>query len=324
VSAQLGAGGKPNRFRAWSRQQLYSFFSSLGTLMSHRLGTLMTVLVLGVAMVLPLGLYIAIGNLHELDLHQEKWGTVTAFLHTDAGAEEVAALAGQVREAHGAEVTAVSPEQGMEEFSEASGMGQAMELFEENPLPWVLHVTPPKGTQEDLESVVSRMAGWLDEQETVDFVQVDYKWLKRLAGLLALGDALVTVLAVVLALAVLVVIANTIRLDVSNRAGEIQVLNMVGAPDGFIRQPFLYSGLWYGLMGAALALLFLSAATAYLQPPLQGLLDAYGNSFEFRGLGWWGMAAVLLAGCLLGLAGSWMAVSRHLRQFRVEEMPRRA
>jgi cell division transport system permease protein len=138
-----------------------------------------------------------------------------------------------------------------------------------------------------------------------------------------LGKALVTVLVVVLSLAVVVVVANTIRLDVANRSDEIQVLNMVGAPNGFIRQPFLYSGFWYGLMGAMLALLFLQLALFYLHAPVERLLDAYGNAVELRGTGVRETAAVLLGGAFLGLAGSWLAVRRHLKQFKLEEMPRK-
>ncbi len=315
--------GFRRRLRAWGRQQLYSFFSSLGFLLGHRLGTLMTVLVLGIAMALPLGLYVGVKNLHALDLKQEKWGTITAFLRVGVQQAGALELAQNLAEQHGAAAETVSPARGMEEFREASGFGQALDMFEENPLPWVLHVTPPVAGEAGLEASVAAVAAWLEQQEQVDFVQVDYKWLERLASLLDTGDALVTVLAVLLSLAVVVVVANTIRLDVSNRAGEIQVLNMVGASDGFIRQPFLYSGFWYGLMGAVLALLLLQGSLVYLQIPLGRLLDAYGNTFEVRGLGAAATAIVLFGGGALGLLGSWAAVRRHLRQFRLEEMPRR-
>lgn len=316
--------GKSSRLRAWGRQQLYSFFSSLGSLLSHRLGTLMTVLVLGIAMTLPLGLYVAVQNLDTIDLQEDRWGTITVFLNQEVDDADVNQLAAAIGNQLNAAVDPVSPALGMEEFREASGFGEALDLFDENPLPWVLHITPRVGEGQDLGAVVAESAGWLEAQPGVDLVQVDHKWLERLARLLELGQALVTVLAVVLSLAVIVVVANTIRLDVANRAAEIQVLNMVGAPNGFIRQPFLYSGFWYGLMGALLALLFLHLAFFYLQVPLERLLDAYGNAIEIRGTGLRETVAVLLGGALLGLAGSWIAVRRHLRQFRLEEMPRKS
>jgi len=308
--------------RAWARRQLYSFFSSLGTLLSHRLGTLMTVLVLGIAMLLPLGLYVTLQNLRGLDLQQEDWGTISVFLRPEAGREEALALAAQVAETRSAQVATVSPEEGMADFAEVSGFGQAMSLFDENPLPWVLLVTPQVAEGGDLEAEVTALSDWLGGQESVDLVQADFKWLQRLARLLALGDAFVTVLTGLFSLAVVVVVANTIRLDVANRSHEIEVLHLVGASNGFIRQPFLYLGFWYGLLGALLALALLAACMMYLAGPLARLLEAYGNRFEASGPGGTGVAIVLVCGGLLGLLGAWLAVQRYLRQFRLADQGR--
>jgi cell division transport system permease protein len=305
--------------RAWGRRQLYSFFSSLGTLLGHRLGTLLTVLVLGIAMLLPLGLYVTLDNLRGLDLQHEDWGTITVFLRPEVTAEQAGGLAERIGRERGAEVVAVSPEQGMADFARASGFGQALQLFEENPLPWVLLVKPRLAAEQDIEAAVGALGDWLGEQEGVDLVQVDFKWLQRLAGLLALGDAFVTVLTVLFSLAVVVVVANTIRLDVANRAHEIEVLLMVGASNGFIRQPFLYLGFWYGLLGALLALLLLALCLLYLSRPLERLLDAYGSSVVIGGPGGVSALLVLLCGGLLGLLGAGVAVQRYLRQFRLPE-----
>ena len=308
------------RLRAWSRRQLYSFFSSLGTLLGHRLATTMTVLVLGIAMALPLGLYLAVSNLNGLDLRQEEWGAITVFLHKDISEKEAAGLARIIDDRPDASAETVSPQQGMDEFRQASGFGPVLDLFDENPLPWVLLVTPQPQDTEELGVVVATLDAWLQTQDAVDIVQVDHKWLQRLAGLLELGEALVTVLSVMFSLAVFVVIANTIRLDVANRSEEIQVLSLVGAGDSFIRQPFLYSGFWYGLLGALFALVLLSISALYLQQPLDDLLDAYGSSPDFKGLGSAHAALVLLGGGVLGLLGAWVSVQRYLRQLKVSGM----
>ncbi|NNL96551.1 MAG: cell division protein FtsX, partial [Xanthomonadales bacterium] len=135
-------------------------------------------------------------------------------------------------------------------------------------------------------------------------------------GLLELGQAFVLLLTVLFSLAVIVVVSNTIRLDVASRAEEIQVLSLVGAGNGFIRQPFLYSGFWYGLLGALLSLLLFNLCLYYLRQPLERLLDAYGNTFVVQNLGMEGVLAILAAGGLLGLLGAWAAVHRYLRQLR--------
>jgi cell division transport system permease protein len=310
------------KLRAWGRRQLYSLFSSLGGMVKHWTGTLMTVLVLGIAMALPLGLAVVMQNLHEFDLRQEDWGSLSVFLQPAAGESEARALAAAAKKQFGATVGLVSPEQGMAEFLERSGLHEAAELFESNPLPWVLLVTPPAGGA-PVDEITVGIADWFSGQDVVETVQLDHKWMQRVAGLVALGDAFVRLLTVLLAIAVVLVVANTIRLDVANRAGEIRVLNMVGAPNGYIRQPFLYAGLWYGLMGAALALLLLAAGLAYLQPAMDRLQDAYGNAVSLHGPGLSGTVLVLVSGGLLGLAGAWWSVQRYLRQFRVEDPIRR-
>ena len=312
------------KVRAWGRRQLYSLFSSLGALVGHPLGTLMTVLVLGISMALPLGLFVAVKNLHDLDFNRDSWGAVSVFMEMGVDEATVQDMASRLQREFGAGVDTVSPAQGLAEFTESSGFGQVIDAFDSNPLPWVLHISPETVRQDrDLQLASGEIAAWAEGQPGVEFVQVDHKWLQRLAGLLSLGDALVLVMAAMLSLAVVVVIANTIRLDVSNRAGEIQVLNMVGAPDGFIRQPFLYSGLWYGVMGGCLALVLLAACLYYLEAPMERLMHAYGSSFEARGLGVTGGLLVLVVAGGLGLLGAWVSVQRYLRQFRVAEAPRK-
>jgi cell division transport system permease protein len=302
--------------RGWGRRQLYSFFSSLGTLLDHRLGTLMTVMVLGIAMFLPLGLYVTVKNVGSIDLRQGDWGTLTVFLHAGLGRQEAQALTGRLGESWLGTATTVSPQEGLAQFQEASGFGRALELFEDNPLPWVILAAPLQDAQGEMDSAARALAAWLERQDEVDIVQVDHKWLQRLAGLLELGDALVTVLAVLFSLAVVVVVANTIRLDVAGRADEIQVLSLVGAGNGFIRQPFLYSGFWYGLLGALLALILLHLSLLYLALPLERLLAAYGSHFELQALGPRGSLLAIVGGGLLGLFGAWMSVQRYLRQMR--------
>lgn len=311
------------RLRSWGRRQRYSLSSGFGTLLNHRLGTLMTTLVLGLAMALPLGLHVAVKNLQGLDLGREGWGSITVYLELGVGEPEALALAALATGQLDAAIVTVSPERGMVELSEASGFGQTMDLFEESPLPWVLRVTPAIDPEDGLETSVREASSWFQQQENVEFVQVDHKWLQRLGRFIALGRALATALAVFLGIAVVVVVGNTIRLDVSSQSTQISVMNMIGAPDDFIRQPFLYAGLWYGLAGALFALLLLQFVLAWLGTPLEQLADAYGNPLSVRGLTLVEVGILLAGGALLGLLGSWLVVGHHLRAFRVPEPARK-
>ena len=306
------------RLRSWGRRQMYSFFSSLGTLLSHRFGTLMTVTVLGIAMVLPVGLLLTLENLRHLDLQQDKWGSLTVFLGSEVTADQVQVLEKLILEQAVAKTHAISPQQGLEEFRAASGFGNSLDVLDTNPLPWIIEVEPRWSEGQAMDQQVKDLTQWLESNEWVESVVVDSKWLQRLAGLIRLGEAFVAVLGVMFSLAVLVVIANTIRLDVGNRAEEIEILSLVGAGPGFIRLPFLYTGFWYGVLGAFLALILLELCLAYLRAPLAGLMDAYGNSFSLSGLSIPQVFGMFLAGGVLGWFGAWIAVQRYLRQLHRE------
>jgi len=306
------------KIRAWVRRHSYSFFSSLGVLLKHKVGTLMTVLVLGIAMFLPLGLYITLANLDKLNLHQDEWSAVTVFFKPGTTQDEVRRVADDLEKRMQPEaVKIISPEEGMVDFREASGFGESLEMLEENPLPWVMQVSPQPGSTEQVEKSVEELTAFLQSVNSVEVTQFDYKWLQRLGRMMELGEAVVTVLILLFGLAVVVVVANTIRLDVASHAEEIEILALVGAGNAFVRQPFLYSGLWYGLIGAFVAVVLLALAMLYLGRPLGLLLETYGSVFDLRGLGAYNTLWVLLGGGLLGWLGAWISVQRYLRLLKV-------
>lgn len=304
--------------RAWLRRHSYSFFSSLGVLFQHKIGTLMTVLVLGIAMFFPLGLYMTLTNLEGLNLRQDEWSAVTVFFKTGTTQEEVKRIADELDERLSPEaVVIISPAEGMADFRDASGFGESLDILEENPLPWVMQVSPRRGTTEQVEERVAELDGFLQTIDNIEVTQFDYKWLQRLGRMMELGQAAVTVLILLFGLAVVVVVANTIRLDVASHAEEIEILALVGAGNAFVRQPFLYTGLWYGLMGGLLAVVLLGLTMLYLARPLGLLLETYGTVFSLRGLGGFNTLWVLSGGVFLGWLGAWISVQRYLRRLKV-------
>ena len=304
--------------RAWIRRHSYSFFSSLGVLFKHRVGTLMTVLVLGIAMFLPLGLYITLTNLEGMNLRQDEWSAVTVFFKSGTTQNEVSRVADELEKRLQPDaVVIISPAEGMVEFRETSGFGDSLDMLEENPLPWVMQVSPQPGSTEQVEERVAALTAYLQSVNSVEVTQFDYKWLQRLGRMMELGQAAVYVLILLFGLAVVVVVANTIRLDVASHAEEIEILALVGAGNAFVRQPFLYTGLWYGLMGSLLAVVLLGLAMLYLGRPLGLLLETYGTVFSLRGLGGSNMLWVLLGGGFLGWLGAWISVQRYLRRLKV-------
>lgn len=269
-------------------------------------------------MFLPLGLYVTLDNLQDMNLRQEEWNSVTVFFKSGTTETQVRQVANQLESRlHPLSVQLISPEQGMVDFREASGFGESLDMLEENPLPWVMQVNPLPGSTEVVEQWVAELIQYMRSFSSVELTQFDHKWLQRLGRMLELGRALVTILILLFGVAVVVVVGNTIRLDVASRAEEIEILSLVGAGNAFVRQPFLYSGLWYGLMGCLLALLLLGLSLFYLAGPMELLLETYGTVFSLRGLTAYNTLWVLVGGGLLGWLGAWITVQRYLRLLRV-------
>ena len=143
---------------------------------------------------------------------------------------------------------------------------------------------------------------------------MDVAWIERLFALLSLGERLVVALSLVLAVGMLLVIGNTIRLAIENRRAEIEVVKLVGGTDGFVRRPFLYMGLGYGLGGALTAWLLVQISLWFLRGPVELLAQSYQNAYSLQGLGVIETLGVFVASGLLGIIGAALAVNKHLRE----------
>ena len=165
----------------------------------------------------------------------------------------------------------------------------------------------------DKPQILEQLARQAREQTLVDHVQLDMEWVRRLAAIIDLGQRGILLLGAVLGIAILLIIGNTIRLTIFNRRQEIVVTKLIGATNTFIRQPFLYTGIWYGLLGAVLAWALLTLLTQLLSGPVQALAQLYQSQFTLGGLGVWQSALLIFTGVGLGFIGSWLAASRHLQ-----------
>jgi len=200
----------------------------------------------------------------------------------------------------------------LEEFRDGSGFGDALSALEDNPLPHALVVTPSEEFRDpgQVEALTAELGG-LDK---VDLVQLDTEWVTRFNAILDIIRRVVLLAAGLFAVGILVIVGNTIRLDIENRRDEIEVTKLVGGSDAFVRRPFLYSGLWYGLGGGLIAWLIVASVILVLNDPVQRIAGLYGSSFSLQGLGSDASLALILGGIVLGLLGSFIAATRELRQ----------
>jgi cell division transport system permease protein len=273
----------------------------------------MTLLVIGVALALPATLQVALKNGQRVAGNINDSTQITLYLHNKINESDGRRLADRLNSDTAiATATYITREQALHEFKTSSGFGDALNYLNENPLPAVIVVTPADShkSPEQAGFLLSR----LRSMSEVEQAQLDMDWLRKLQALMQTGQRAVIVLSVLLALAVILIVGNTIRLAIQNRRTEIEVFKLVGATDAFIRRPFLYNGLWLGLVGGVLAWMMVVIALLWLDNPVTELADLYGSSFRVTGLSSEEVLRLLGFGTLLGLGGSLLSVNRHLKE----------
>jgi cell division transport system permease protein len=267
---------------------------------------------MGFALALPLSFGLLLGNLQHLSTALGQTQAISVFMQVDQHADAAQTLANQLREREGVvEVSVRTPKQGMAELSSMQGFGDALQSLDYNPLPYVLVVKPVAHMQTEQAAT---LLGWLRARTGVDRVQDDGAWRQRLNALLAVGTRAVLLLAVLLALAALLVVGNSVRLDIQSRAEEIAVLRLVGASPAFVRRPYLYAGLWYGLAGGLVAAVLTLLLEWALSGPVARLAASYGGQLHFGGLPLWWLALVPVLAAFLGWLGARLVSARQLRR----------
>ena len=298
--------------RVYLLRHLQVFFYSLGVLSRSPFATLMTTAVIGIALALPSGLHVILKNAQQLSGGWDGAAQISLFLKRAVPDDEANRLARQIQKLpEVASVSYISRGEALEEFRRLSGFGDALEALQDNPLPSVLVIrpTPVASTPAATEKLLQHLQGY----PAVDVAQLDMQWVKRLYVIMEIVRRGVVVLAALLALAVLLVVGNTIRLAIQNRREEIVVMKLIGGTDAFIRRPFLYTGFWYGLFGGIIAWLLVSLSLTILSDPVERLTGLYQSQFELSGLDATTTGTLIGTSILLGLTGSWLAVGRHLR-----------
>ncbi len=297
------------RLRSWIDLHFFSLVSSLGRMARRPFAALMTIGVMAIALALPLALWLTLANVQRFSGTVDASRQITVFLHQDIGMDRANALAASLRTRHDvAAITVRTPAEGLAEFRRMSDLAPSLDVLGSNPLPPVLVVEPKDdGTA---------LATSLQAMPEAEIVQHDAVWRDRLSAWLAFGTRIAWVLATLLGVGALLVVGNTVRLDIQSRSDEIGVLQFLGATDGFVRRPFLYLGAIYGLLAGAAALSLLALAEVLLQPALTRLVASYGGGFALHGPGLAGATGLLIGSLLLGWLGAWLATGHHLRSNR--------
>lgn len=295
----------------WFQRHAQVAISSLGRLASLPLSSLMTSAVIGIALALPIGLHVLLDNLQSVSGGWESGASISLFLKQEISDAQAETLAQKLRQHQRIDsIQVISKDSALQEFRQLSGFGEALDALDNNPLPALLVIQPkPSFSTTETAQLLVRELGLLPE---ADIVQLDLQWVRRLQAITRIAQRGVLVLASLLGLAVLLIVGNTIRLEIQHRHAEIEINKLIGATDAFIRRPFLYTGFWYGLFGGIIAWLLVAISISLLSGPVANLAVLYQSAFDLSSLGIDTVLSLLAGSAGLGLAGSWLAVGKHL------------
>jgi len=300
-----------NRISAYLLHHLQSLIFSLGKIYQAPTTTIMTIAVIGITLSLPGGFYLFLKNIDAMAGDFRSSSQISLYLDLDVSEKRARAVEKDIGSMAQVESTRfISRDQSLEEFRQDSGFGKSIDTLSSNPLPHTIVVEPVAADTFEIRNLVNK----LQAMPEVEIAKLDTEWLERLYTIIEIAKRSVTIITILFSCAVLLIIGNTIRLDIQNRYQEIIVTKLIGATDAFIRRPFLYGGVWYGLLGGLFSWLIVEIGYLAISGPLERLNLLYQSEMTLITFSFHDFIILITSSTLLGLAGSWIAVARHLNQ----------
>jgi len=285
---------------------------SLGRLKKNTSTTIFTSLVIAITLALPMLLMVLVKNIDVVGAGITNSAKISVYLKTDVSEQQIKHLISELSAQDSiANIHYISPAEGLSEFAKSVGFENVLSGLKRNPLPAVLEVTPSIAYQspEKLSILTEKLRQFSMVQE----VQLDMAWVKRLFAIIALLKEATLGISIILGLGIVIIVGNTIKYAIQNYHKEIQVLKLIGASDGLIRRPFLYTGLFYGLFGTLLAMLIVSIFMLSLTGVINHVAAVFSTTFQIQLFGLSGFVGLTLVGIFLGLLGAWTIVGRSLK-----------
>ncbi len=302
-----------DRIRAWARHHRQLFASTLSALLRDWLGLATTWLVIGIALSLPVLMLVGLRQVGEKDHRQVIEPAISVYLSTPSDSLIAQRLVSSLRQMPEIrQVTLITENEALAEFSERSGFFDVLNAFSENPLPAVLEVRPLSTEGAAMKLLIQK----IDALEGIDSISFDAAWRQRLTSVLAIIERITLALGVLFLCGVVLIVGNTLRLTIENRRHEIEVIKLVGGTDAYVRRPFLYRGFWLGIGGAVMAWAMIQSSLLYLSVPVETLARSYRSDFALEVLGIQESLTLLALGAGLGIVGSMVSVRRHLAKIQ--------
>lgn len=298
------------RIKSYFLRHAQNCVGALGAMSRQPVATAMTVAVIAIALAMPAALSVLVQNGRALAGSWDSVRDFSVYLAPGTPLESARRLQQELIERDSVDTASVvSADEALEIFQQDPGFAEMLGAIDSNPLPHTIIVRPEaETTPESLQELSTQLSA----RDDVDLVKLDTDWLNRLNSFIDLMRRGLWAVTALLLAAVIIIVGNTIRLDIQTRQKEIEVSKLLGASDAFVRRPFLYLGFWYGLAGGLIALMLLAALLLLLSGPAERLIALYGGGFDPSGISAGTAALVLAGGLTAGLGGAWSAVARHV------------
>jgi cell division transport system permease protein len=301
-----------NKLIAYFLHHLQSLVFSLGKIYKAPTTTIMTVAVIGITLSLPSGFYLFLKNIEAMSGDLSSSTQITLYLDLKTSQEAARKLSKKLTSREAIQETEfITRDTALKAFRESSGFGKSIDTLSNNPLPHTIIVIP-RSDRDKFQ--IKNLLNSLQSLPEVKIAKLDTEWLERLFTILEIAKRAVGIITLLFAFAVLLIIGNTIRLDIQNRYQEIIVTKLIGATNAFIRRPFLYGGIWYGLFGGIISWLIVELGYFAISGPLGRLNQLYQAELDIVTFSFQDFIILITSSTLLGLAGSWVAVAKHLNQ----------
>jgi len=297
--------------QTWLKQHAHAFFFSLGQYIKNPINNILTTFVIGISLAFPVGFYVFLNNVQILSSGWDDSIEINLFLDTTIDEEQANVFANRISKRDDvAETILINKDEALAEYKKLSGLSGALDVLDENPFPNVILVKPVFVDIDEYKT--TKLINELEVMPEIDDVQYDNTWIKRLIHIIDIVKLVTFILSVLLAIAVLLIVGNTIRLSIYSYRHEIEITKLFGGTDSFIQRPFLYSGMWYGIFGSVIAWFLIAVSIQILSGPIENLSNLYAGDFQLVGLGVINTLYLFGIGVLLGLLGSWASVKRYL------------
>ena len=293
-------------------QSVYVLRAVLADLLKRKFATLLTVLVISVSLTIPTVSYLLWKNIHHATTQFYPESELTVYLHKNLSEEDANLVVEKIRQQEGVEsLNYISRQESLNEFRHWSGFSEELDVLDDNPLPAVVMIKPTKAFNESRKR--NELRENLDKIKGVQEVRLDNDWLEKLTALTWLVAHVAIFCTVLMAVAVFLVIGNSIRADVYSNQSNIEVMKLLGATDQFILRPFLYTGMIYAALGGFFACIFSSLTIGYFTGAVKYVTDIFAVNFNLNGLGLVEFLFLLVVCVIMGYIGAWLSATRYIR-----------